>query len=83
MVLALRVESHIIRTSLRRQSHLSSPVLNQSSRTRIIVEAGCTIRLGGGVLAHSPAPREELEPAEADRKAKPRSEPEDAPAFIV
>ena len=47
------------------------------------MEAGCTIRLGGGVLAHSPAPREELEPAEADRKAKPESEPEKAPAFIV
>jgi len=39
--------------------------------TSIIVEAGCTIRPGGGELGHFSGPGARLTPAEADRKAKP------------
>jgi len=52
-------------------SSSSSP--STSSLSRIIVEAGCTIRLGGGVVgaASDQGYNFRLGPAEAGRKAKP------------
>jgi len=72
LVLTLRDESHFVGKRLANiMSPSSSP--STSSLSRIIVEAGCTIRLGGGVVgaACDQGYNVQLAPAEAGRKAKP------------